>query len=282
VVIAVAIVLYVVIAASSGGYSHLDGKPVSPSVYTDLGSGISFSTLANVGSGPGNITPPKSITGNTLTLNGKPEILYVGGEYCPYCALERWSLIIALSKFGNFSGLQYMQSSATDVNALTPTFTFASATYSSPYIAFDPVEEWNQTNEQTVWHTLDATQSSLVSQYGTGGIPFVDFANQWVINGVQSAYSIAGQNWTGSKGVIPQLNNPNSQTARYIDGAANTIITAICKIDGGQPASVCTQSFAALPISYAVQGSPSSPLIVQPGLVVSTESVIARVEGPIG
>src|SRR5690348_7156130 len=30
-----------------------------------------------------------TVTGTPLTSNGKPELLYLGGEYCPYCAAER-------------------------------------------------------------------------------------------------------------------------------------------------------------------------------------------------
>ena len=38
----------------------------------------------------------------------------MGAEYCPYCAAERWSMIVALGRFGTFSGLQTMRSSSTD------------------------------------------------------------------------------------------------------------------------------------------------------------------------
>ncbi|HSR26568.1 MAG TPA: DUF929 family protein, partial [Candidatus Eisenbacteria bacterium] len=43
---------------------------------------------------------------------GRPEVLYVGAEYCPYCAAERWPLIVALSRFGTFSGVRAAASSA--------------------------------------------------------------------------------------------------------------------------------------------------------------------------
>ena len=45
--------------------------------------------------------------GSPLSSGGKPEVLYVGTEFCPYCAAESWSLIVALSRFGQFSGLQH-------------------------------------------------------------------------------------------------------------------------------------------------------------------------------
>ncbi|MGH3290263.1 MAG: DUF929 family protein, partial [Trebonia sp.] len=46
-----------------------------------------------------------AVSGPPLTRGGKPEVLYVGAEYCPYCAMENWPLIVALSRFGQFTGL---------------------------------------------------------------------------------------------------------------------------------------------------------------------------------
>ncbi len=30
-----------------------------------------------------------------LTSGGKPQIVYMGAEYCPYCAAERWAMVVA-------------------------------------------------------------------------------------------------------------------------------------------------------------------------------------------
>jgi hypothetical protein len=50
--------------------------------------------------------PPKAITGpQPLTADGKPLVLYVGAEYCPFCASQRWAVVVALSRFGTFSNL---------------------------------------------------------------------------------------------------------------------------------------------------------------------------------
>jgi thiol-disulfide isomerase/thioredoxin len=63
---------------------------------------IPVSTLAAAPTG-GVITTPQSVNGSSLTSAGKPEILFIGAEFCPHCAAERWPLYIALSKFGTFS-----------------------------------------------------------------------------------------------------------------------------------------------------------------------------------
>jgi Domain of unknown function (DUF929) len=263
--IAAVLALVLIIEASSNvpgdQYSTSIDQPVSLSVMQQI-TGVNDSTLSSIGL-PRSVTSPATVTGSTLTLDGKPEILYIGGEYCPFCAVERWSLILALSHFGSFSGLEYMQSSSTDTNPNTPTFTFANATYTSPYISFVPVEELNRAGQTVA--TLTGNESSLFSQYGmcaandeSGGIPFIDIANAYVVNcGAQfSLPQIAGENWTQ---VASQLNTPNSTVAQEIDGAANTLITAICKVDGGQPSSVCSQPFASLAMDgYAASASSAS------------------------
>jgi hypothetical protein len=57
---------------------------------------------------------PVSAT-DAVAGGGKPEVLYIGAEYCPYCGTERWSMIVALSRFGTFRGLKEIRSSPTDV-----------------------------------------------------------------------------------------------------------------------------------------------------------------------
>jgi hypothetical protein len=65
--------------------------------------------------------------------------------------------------------------------------------------------------------------------------------------GAQSTLDLSGKNWTQ---VAPLLNTASNPTAQLIDGAANTLITALCKVDGGLPASVCTQSYATVTLAY--------------------------------
>jgi hypothetical protein len=67
-------------------------------------------------------------------------VLYVGAEFCPFCAAERWPLLLALSRFGTFSNLKESHSSAADVFPNTPTVSFYGSTYESDYVAFTPVE----------------------------------------------------------------------------------------------------------------------------------------------
>ena len=61
--------------------------------------------------------------------SGKPEVLFVGAEYCPFCGAERWPLIVALARFGHFSRLKNMQSAPLSVFPGIQSFSFVGATY---------------------------------------------------------------------------------------------------------------------------------------------------------
>jgi Domain of unknown function (DUF929) len=196
-----------------------------------------------------------------LTSGGKPEMLYIGAEYCPFCAAERWAMIVALSRFGTFSGLTYMESSSTDAFANTPTFSFRSASYASNYISFVSVEIQDR-NHGTLQTPTPQEQSFMTSYDSGGSIPFVDIGNQTgnqyvtLNGGSQYQPSVFSGNWTQ---IASQLNDPTTTVARAVDGAANYLITAICKIDGGSPSSVCNQSFAGLTQApYNVNNMPPS------------------------
>ena len=54
----------------------------------------------------------------------KPVVFFYGAEFAPYAAAERWPLVLALSRFGTFSQLGLMQSSASAAFADLSTFTF--------------------------------------------------------------------------------------------------------------------------------------------------------------
>jgi thiol-disulfide isomerase/thioredoxin len=209
-------------------------QPISAASESEL-SGVSCVTLSSIGR-PQSVSGFKAISGNALTYNGKPEILYIGGEFCPYCAAERWSLIVALSKFGQFSGLEYMMSSSNDIYPNTNTFTFLNATYSSPYVSFVTVEVSDR--NRLPLQSLTNDEQAILNEYDSGeSIPFVDISNQFVI--VTSQYSpsvLSGATW-GQIG--SDLNNSQSEYAINIDGAANIIIGDICAIDGYSPAVIC-------------------------------------------
>ena len=196
--------------------------------------------------------PLKPLLGPT----GKPEVLYIGAEYCPYCAEERWSLVVALSRFGTFSQLYQTTSSSTDAYPNSPTFTFLSSLYKQPlytsqYIDFVPVETLGNvqnsdgsypalqklTNEQQrIFNTYDAPPYTT----NAGSIPFLDVGNKFVSIGLgYSSQDISGMSWSD---IANGLSSSSSTASQHILAAANYLTAALCIVTNQQPASVCSTS----------------------------------------
>ena len=62
--------------------------PLDQATFTKLTT-VPASALDAVGVGTSS-NPPKTIDAPALTRDGKPRVVYVGAEYCPFCASERW------------------------------------------------------------------------------------------------------------------------------------------------------------------------------------------------
>jgi len=265
VVVVLAIVLTFVIVKlnskpSSSSAQGLSNGPTGSALTAVVNkvTSVPASTLDAVGSGSGVTGKPTTISGTTLMENGKPEMYYMGAEYCPYCAAERWAMIVALSRFGTFTGLATVHSAVangagtTEPDPNTPTWTFAHATYSSPYLTFTPDEIQTNipdpsTGTYTTLQAPTAAQQALVNKYdGSGGaIPFIDFGNHYMISGVSYDPGVlAGLSWST---IATDLSNPNSAVAKAVDGTANYITAAICKgLTNNQPASACTATVQSL------------------------------------
>jgi len=239
--VGIAVVILVVAAIAYNFYgtnSNLqanDNRPVSQSQITQLESIATNSTLASrMGAGIIN-TFPKKINGAPMVTDGKPTVLYIGAEYCPYCAATRWQMVIAFMRFGSFSGLKYMTSDPTDVYGGTPTFTFYNSTYTSQYVNFVSVE--TQTNTGAPLQQPNASENTTYAAYDTQGIPFIDFGNKSIQGGADySPGLIYRLSWDQ---IISQLNNPNSSVAQSIIGGANIYTAEICKITNFTPTNVC-------------------------------------------
>jgi hypothetical protein len=242
------VVAFIVIKAnnkpSAGGSaaSSVTGTALPASVASNV-TGVSPGTLDTVGIGSlsGGL-PIRQISDKPLTSGGKPEMLYIGAEFCPYCAAMRWSMAVALSRFGTLSPLHGIYSSSTDVDPHTATLTFYQSSYTSNYLTFTPVE--NETVTKAPLQNTTPAQQALWQKYGSSaqglGYPFIDIGNKYVITGpLFDPAVLAGMSWSQ---VAAALHDPSSKVAQAADGAANLITAAICKTTNGQPGSVCTSA----------------------------------------
>jgi hypothetical protein len=189
--------------------------------------------------------------GDSNSLGGKPVVLYIGAGFCPYCAAARWSMVTALSRFGKFTGLTLGNSSAVDVYPSSPTFSFYKSTYSSPYIVFQSVEQATDvqlpSGHYQPLETASPAQDALLTKYdgppyidasAAGGIPFILVGGKFMWHGSPFDPGVlAGKSQAAVAATLAQV---SGVAAPPILSNANEVTAAICAVDGGKPAEVCT------------------------------------------
>jgi hypothetical protein len=245
VIVIVALIVARLSGVGSGGSGAASGQ-ASASLIKDIHD-IPASTFDKAGTS-GASGGPSKISAPDLTAGGKPRVLYVGAEYCPYCAAERWAFAAALSRFGTFSTLGTTHSSSADVDPNTPTLSFHDAKYASDLISFTGVETTSNKRTLNGYQSLDkltGTDNALVDKYdqppyvqgSSGGIPFIDIGGKYVSSG--ATYDpglLAGMSHAA---VAKAMNDPSSKVGQAIDGSANLFTAAICQTTGSKPAAVC-------------------------------------------
>lgn len=191
-----------------------------------------------------------------LVIDGRPGLVYVGSEFCPYCAAVRWSLVVALSRFGTFGHLGATSSSALEAFPQVQTFSFDGATYRSRWVALSALEQYGQAlNARTpagfhLLHSLTPLDQSLLLRYGntgntgdTGesgaGLPFIDIGNRVLIEGAGIGFSPGTLEGVPLGQIATDLSDPTSPVAQAVLGGANEISAAICATDGARPGPVC-------------------------------------------
>ena len=250
---AVAVVIIVVgglvaVRLAGGGKETSTGPSgaADTSLITALKS-VPASTFAAVGS-DGVQAAPSAITAPALTADGKPKVLYIGAEFCPYCAAERWPVTVALSRFGNFSNLGTTHSAGNDVFPNTATLSFHGASYTSQYLAFTGVETTTNEEVNGQYAPLDQPTAADQSTFDTynkppyvqsaGSIPFVDLGGKFVTSGASySPELLAGKTQAE---IADALKDPASPIAKAVDGSANVYTAALCQLTNNQPGAVCT------------------------------------------
>ena len=234
----------------------------SPAVLATLSS-VPTSTFDAAGATvPGTaLTEPTVLSGQPpLTVDGKPEVLFVGAEYCPFCAAERWPLVVALARFGKFTALHDAVSSAQTVFPSTATFSFVGVAYTSRWVALTGVELFSDqagpngtflrlTRLTPAQAAVVARTAPLAGGLSAGGTPFLDVAGRLATttsgfspalladqSQAQIADAVASPAPTSSTGGADPTTPPTGQAVLAV---ANQLSAGICAATGQQPASVC-------------------------------------------
>ena len=245
VLLVVGVLVIVKVSGGGSGSGSVDqasppaGTPIAPATLAHLQS-IPVSTLAAAPTS-GIIATPQSVNDPALTADGKPELLYIGAEFCPHCAAERWPMYLALTKFGSFDPEPGKIHSA-NTDGDVPTFTFYKTTYTSPYFTFTPVEVTTNKPQGDGYAPLQTpTQAQLTLWQDTNGgsFPFVDFGGKVVLPSAQ--YSFEPLQNLPFSAVAAQVGQNSTQIGADIGASATQLISTICtSLSHGQPAAVCS------------------------------------------
>jgi Domain of unknown function (DUF929) len=192
-----------------------------------------------------------------FVVNGKPSVLYVGSITCIWCAANRWSMALALSRFGNFTYLFKGYSSLNDGDAPTlywapmhyesTSITFGSF-YNSNYVNFLPIEEAAPITGGFSLQPLSAIQQN-VNQTGNlayrdevryiialnsfGGTPYTVWGNYVAAGADARAFGNSSQsmsllNMTHQQ-LLQQIARPSSQLGWTEYAGADYYAAMICK-----------------------------------------------------
>lgn len=251
----VGVLCYLLIMRGNGSSKLIkfDDQEVSPILMSQLYSIANNETLADgIGIGTASASPPSYVNGSALVSGGKPAVMYVSTDSCPFCAITRWSLVIALMRFGNFTNLHYMTSSASDFFPNSATFTFYNSSYSSTLLSLIAVE--TMTTDNKPLQTPNGIENATFGRYDLnnaalpagmrGSIPFIDFANKSIqIGAVVSPQTISGMDW---EHIVSALRNINSSVAQAIIGGADVFTGRICASNASlRYAAACNQRYLA-------------------------------------
>ena len=215
-----------------------------------MGSGSSAGSAAYSSSLSVQFASPTPVSGPPLTAGGKPEVLYVATEYCPYCVAENWALIVALSRFGTFSGLTTSRSAYFDDIPPIDGWTFYGSSYTSPYLAFVPVETSSNVliinaktgkigkNSYRLLQRLTPAQQSIFGKFDKlGQTPFLDFGGRATLLGSGVAPdTLVGKTWSQ---IAADLRHPRTPAGLVIRASADMLTDEFCQLTGDRPAVAC-------------------------------------------
>lgn len=244
---------------------------IPAAAFSVAGNGSALPPLGAAGSGRDLIRLPQA---PELLSGTRPLVVFVAAEYCPYCAAIRWPLVIALERFGTLQHLDLTASSPLQPFGDTPSLSFRSTGYSSPFLRFSATEEFSNacpardvvansgrdlslpTWESPAYvcngvsfrrlakpsllvsgilSTVDSVPDFTLAK--AGSIPFIDFGGRFAEAGtILPPALFHGADW---RAVVASLGRPDVGLGRAILSVANRFTAILCRLTRGRPGSVC-------------------------------------------
>lgn len=189
------------------------------------------------------------VSKDTVTRDGKISVFFMGAEYCPFCATERWAIVRALQRFGQWSGLKQTMSAARDEPFLNlPTYDFTEATYTSPQVDFVSRETMNR--EFKPLQKLSKSEEKLVREYNSEKqTPFLLVAGRFMqLDAGFTPKILIGHTFRQTE---TELKKVESEIRKTIDAEASIIAALLCV--SGLPPELCKESAVAELVKQANQ-----------------------------
>jgi hypothetical protein len=225
-------------ASAAVGADGRDYQPLPANQRHEI-TGVPARVLARVGDGNKRHhrnTPPWRVKTAALRRHGKPEVAYVLGEWCRYCAGESWSVAVALSRFGTFRNLTTLDSGKLDKPAHLQTISFRYANYDSRYLHFTPIVYQDPHRKR-----VDKVPPRIrrVWKHGPGfqGFPWIDFGGKTLLDRASFDPRILAKQTRAD--IAADLSHPRRHVATAIDGTANQLTAAICVMTKDHPRKIC-------------------------------------------
>ena len=177
------------------------------------------------------------VSNETMRRNGRLFIFFVGAGYCPFCAVERWAIVRALQRFGEWVGLEPSRSASKDEAFLNvPTYDLTKAKYTSDLIQF--VGRETDDREFHPLQKLTEEETGLVHKFNPDEcIPFLLIAGRYM----QIGSGISPKLFVGhSFDQIQELTDTESEIGNAVKSEMNVITALLCL--SGLQSSFCEES----------------------------------------
>jgi hypothetical protein len=179
--------------------------------------------------------------------DGKLYVFFMGAEHDPFCAAERWAVVRALQKFGQWEGLKQTMSAARDEPFLNlPTYDFTEATYTSTHVEF--VARELKDREFKPLQKLLKPEEKIVRKFNPEKeIPFLLVGGRFMQIGAGFTPKIfIGHTFRQTE---TELKKAESEIRKTIDAEGNIVAALLCA--SGLPPELCKETGVAELVAQA-------------------------------
>ena len=239
--VAVVVVAVVVVLGLSSGKASAAPRTPRSDVDSQHLQSVPISTLVEAANKVTNLNAPSALTGAPLTSGGKPQMLYIGAEFCPICATERWPMMVALSHFGTFTDVKQTSSAVSDGDI--PTLSFYGSSFDSPDLVFTPVETLTNQPQGNTYKRLQTptpAQAALWSKDLGGQLtfPYINIGGKYMLNTSQFPDTVLeGASFSQ---IMSDVGDNSTTIGLNIDAAAGALVKYVCNTTGDKPAATCS------------------------------------------